>query len=81
MPQIPELTKGDTDTLLHADRGNEIIQWLNALLAIEVSPLGAARFIYAEGKIVLLLNNSKQVIFSVIENGALSDYSFTAKRV
>ncbi len=59
--KIERLKKGDKDrTARHADVMNEIIDKLNALHNMTVSPQGAGKFIYADGNIVLQLNTTDQ---------------------
>jgi hypothetical protein len=50
---ITRLEKGDTTrTAMHTAVMNEIIDKLNTLLAIEVKPQGAGKFIYSDGNVV-----------------------------
>jgi hypothetical protein len=52
--KIARLEKGDRKrTALHADMMNEIIDKVNSLLSMSVSPDGAGKFIYADANTVL----------------------------
>ena len=52
--KIARLNKGDSKrTAMHADVMNEIIDRLNALLSMTVSPARAGKFTYADANVVL----------------------------
>ncbi len=57
--QIARLEKGDsTRTARHADVMNEIIDAINKLYAMTVTPQGAGKFIWADANGVLALDGS-----------------------
>jgi hypothetical protein len=57
--QIARLKTGDkTRTARHADVMNEIIDALNALQNMTVSPTGTGKFIYSDANAVLDLTNA-----------------------
>lgn len=57
--QIARLEKGDsTRTAMHADVMNEIIDAVNRMLALTVSPQGAGKFIWSDANGVLQIEAS-----------------------
>jgi len=55
--EIQRLAKGDKSrTARHSDMMNEIIDALNALQNITISPQSLGKFVYAAGNVVLQLN-------------------------
>lgn len=57
--KIARLAKGDkARTARHADVMNEIIDRLNAVLSMTLSPGGIGKFVYSDGNVVLQLNTT-----------------------
>lgn len=59
--RLDRLRQGEAPTLLDTAKGNELIDALNLLLDMEVSvtATGTSKFIYSEGKIILLLSKAQ----------------------
>lgn len=56
MRKLERLRKGEAPTLLHTEKGNELIDALNAIIGGEFSPTGIGKFLWSNGKLTLQIN-------------------------
>ncbi len=59
MKKLDNVKAGESPTLLHESKANEVINAINAVLGITVSPPSAGRFEFKEGRSALILHPSK----------------------
>jgi hypothetical protein len=60
--QIVRLKKGATPSLLDTDKGNELIDVINALLRLTASPTGWAKLVVGDKEVVLDLSGLDKII-------------------
>jgi len=79
--KIAPIKKGE-DGLQCADVANDkVIDWLNALLAMTVSPEGAGSFAMSKGKCVLNIKGvGAQLTFQGVEAGSYQAFKISAVR-
>ena len=76
MPTIDTLTQGSTPTLLQAEKGNELIGYVNALMSSEgEEPIDVE--VDSDGKMTVKLNGSYDTQeLSVCVDGEIQSFTF-----